>query len=48
MLPLADIATVDEWRARTAAVLAELPDDMVEYKGLSTYRNRAVRWLRSR
>ena len=48
MLPLADIATVEEWRARTAAVLAELPDDMVEYKGLSLYRDRAVRWLRSR
>jgi hypothetical protein len=48
MLPLADIATVDEWRARTAAVLAELPDDMVEYKGLSPYRDRAVTWLRSR
>ncbi|WP_396932239.1 heme-dependent oxidative N-demethylase family protein [Mycolicibacterium sp.] len=48
MLPLADIATVDEWRTRTAAVLAELPDDMAEYKGLSTYRDRAVSWLRSR
>jgi hypothetical protein len=48
MLPLADIATVDEWRARTAAVLAELPDDMAEYKGLNAYRDRAVRWLRSR
>ncbi|SBS79187.1 conserved hypothetical protein [uncultured Mycobacterium sp.] len=48
MLPLADIAAVDEWRARTAAVLAELPDDMAEYKGLSAYRDRAVRWLRSR
>lgn len=48
MLPLADIATVDEWRTRTAAVLAELPDDMVEYKGLSTYRDRAVSWLDSR
>jgi hypothetical protein len=48
MLPLADIATVDEWRTRTAAVLAELPDDMVEYKGLSPYRDRAVSWLRSR
>ncbi|PND58224.1 hypothetical protein CRM90_08285 [Mycobacterium sp. ENV421] len=48
MLPLADIATVDEWRVRTAAVLAELPDDMVDYKGLSPYRDRAVTWLRSR
>lgn len=48
MLPLIDIASVDEWRSRTAAVLAELPDDMVDYKGLSPYRDRAVTWLRSR
>ncbi|AKK30443.1 DUF3445 domain-containing protein [Mycobacterium sp. EPa45] len=47
MLPLADIATVEEWRTRTAAVLAELPDDMVEYKGLAGYRDRAVSWLSS-
>ena len=45
MLPLADIATVDEWRTRTAAVLAELPDDMAEYKGLLPFRDRAVAWL---
>lgn len=45
MLPLADIATVEQWRTRTAAVLAELPDDMVEYKGLTPYRDRAVAWL---
>lgn len=48
MLPLADIATVDQWRVRTAAVLAELPYDMVEYKGLAAYRDRAVSWLLSR
>jgi len=45
MLPLADIATVEQWRTRTAAVLAELPDDMAEYKGLTSYRDRAVAWL---
>jgi hypothetical protein len=48
MLPLADIANVEEWRSRTAAVLAELPDDMVEYKGLNAFRDRAVAWLLSR
>ncbi len=47
MLPLADLCTVEQWRVRTAAVLAELPDDMVDYKGLSSYRDRAVSWLRS-
>ena len=48
MLPLADIATVPPWRERMAAVLAELPDDMAEYKGLSPFRDRAVSWLRAR
>ncbi|MGY4709878.1 heme-dependent oxidative N-demethylase family protein [Mycolicibacterium sp. CBM1] len=47
MLPLCDVATVEEWRARTAAVLAELPEDMAEYKGLSAYRDRAVAWLQA-
>ena len=46
MLPLADIATVDDWRVRAAAVLAELPDDIADYKGIIGYRDRAVRWLR--
>ena len=48
LLPLADVATVEQWRVRTAAVLAELPDDMVEYKGLAAYRDRAVSWLQAR
>ncbi len=48
MLPLADVATVEQWRVRTAAVLAELPDAMVEYKGLAAYRDRAVSWLQAR
>ena len=47
MLPLADVATVDEWRIRMASVLAELPDDIAGYKGIIGYRDRAVSWLRS-
>ncbi|KAA0112414.1 DUF3445 domain-containing protein [Mycolicibacterium sp. P1-5] len=47
MLPLADVASIEQWRTRTAAVLAELPDDMAEYKGLASYRDRAVSWLQS-
>lgn len=47
MLPLADIARVEPWRLRTAAVLAELPDDVAEYKGLAPYRDRVVTWLRT-
>lgn len=48
MLPLADLVTVEPWRARMAMVLAELPDDMADYKGVITYRDRAVQWLAAR
>ncbi len=48
MLPFADLATVEPWRRRAAAVLAELPEDMAEYKGFISYRDRAVAWLNSR
>ncbi|MFT4042599.1 MAG: DUF3445 domain-containing protein [Gordonia sp. (in: high G+C Gram-positive bacteria)] len=46
LLPLDELATVEAWRVRTAEVLAELPDDMAEYKGIGKYRNRAAQWLR--
>jgi hypothetical protein len=45
LLPLRELATVPEWRARLAAVLAELPDDMADYKGLTRFRAAAVDWL---
>lgn len=45
MLPLEQLATVESWRVRTAAALAELPDDMAEYKGIVKYRDRAAAWL---
>ncbi|MDG4667728.1 DUF3445 domain-containing protein [Mycobacterium sp. 236(2023)] len=47
MLPLADLATFEPWRDRAVAVLAELPDDMADYKGIIAYRDRAVEWLRN-
>ncbi|MGE2835058.1 heme-dependent oxidative N-demethylase family protein [Mycobacterium sp. SMC-4] len=47
LLPLADLALHEPWRQRTAAVLADLPDDMAEYKGIIGYRDRAVAWLRN-
>lgn len=46
MLPLEELATVAQWRLRTAEVLAELPADMADYKGIIKYRDRAARWLR--
>ncbi|MGK2883015.1 MAG: heme-dependent oxidative N-demethylase family protein [Mycobacterium sp.] len=45
MIPLADLATVEPWRVRTATVLAELPEDMADYKGVISYRDRAIDWL---
>jgi dimethylamine monooxygenase subunit A len=47
MLPLADLATFEPWRARAEMVLAELPDDMADYKGIISYRDRAVQWLQA-
>ncbi|WP_308298701.1 DUF3445 domain-containing protein [Streptomyces sp. GESEQ-35] len=47
MLSLAELAQVPAWRARFGHVLAELPDDMAEYKGLARFRRRAADWLLS-
>ncbi|MGK5113893.1 MULTISPECIES: heme-dependent oxidative N-demethylase family protein [unclassified Geodermatophilus] len=47
LLSLRDLAAVPEWRSRFAAVLAELPDDMADYKGLTRFRAAAVDWLRT-
>ncbi|OAN38781.1 heme-dependent oxidative N-demethylase family protein [Mycolicibacterium iranicum] len=47
MLPLVDLASYEPWRVRTAAVLAELPDDMADYKGIIAYRDRVVSWLQN-
>lgn len=47
LLSLRDLAGVPEWRHRFAAVLAELPEDMAEYKGISRYRSAAADWLAS-
>ncbi len=46
MLPLEVIAEVEPWRARFTSVLEELPEDMADYKGFISYRDRAVEWLR--
>lgn len=45
LLPLSDIARVPVWRERMGRVLAELPEDMAEYKGISRYRKTASDWL---
>jgi dimethylamine monooxygenase subunit A len=45
MLALQQLATVEPWRVRAAAALAELPDDMADYKGIIKYKERAAAWL---
>lgn len=45
---LAEIAAVPAWRERLGAVLAELPQDMANYKGISRYRDAASAWLLGR
>jgi dimethylamine monooxygenase subunit A len=45
MLSLRELATVPEWTARFGSVLRELPQDMVDYKGLTRYRDPAAAWL---
>jgi len=45
---LNNIASNSEWCARLASVLAGLPAELVDYKGLTYYRDLAVAWLRQR
>lgn len=45
LLPMHQLVLVPSWAHRTRAVLAELPDDMADYKGLIRYRHLVVQWL---
>jgi dimethylamine monooxygenase subunit A len=47
-LSLADVALVPAWASRLAAVLAELPQDMADYKGIADLRSHVIAWLRQR
>ncbi|MEO5875279.1 MAG: DUF3445 domain-containing protein, partial [Streptosporangiaceae bacterium] len=38
LAPLTEVARIPQWRHRFGRVLAELPQDMAEYKGLVRYR----------
>jgi dimethylamine monooxygenase subunit A len=48
LLSLAELAQVPAWRERFGRVLAELPEDMADYKGLARYRRTASEWLLDR
>ncbi len=45
MLPLEEVVLIPEWAQRTRDVIAELPDDMADYKGIIRYRHLVVQWL---
>ncbi|MFT4288569.1 heme-dependent oxidative N-demethylase family protein [Nocardioides sp.] len=45
LMPLEALAQVEPWRERAAKVLAELPEDMADYKGIIKYKDRAAAWL---
>jgi dimethylamine monooxygenase subunit A len=47
LLPFQEVVAVPEWGRRLYRVLAELPQDMADYKGLTRTREPAVRWLAS-
>lgn len=45
LLSMNDLVTVPNWARRTHRVLRDLPDDLVDYKGFSRYRDTVVQWL---
>jgi dimethylamine monooxygenase subunit A len=48
LLSLEELVSVPAWAGRFAAVLAELPQDMADYKGLSRFRDAAAAWTAAR
>ena len=45
---LDEICTIPAWAQRLERVLGSLPQDLVDYKGLTRYRDMAVDWLAER
>lgn len=45
LLPMRELALVPAWREQFAAVLAELPDEMADYKGYGEIRPELLEWL---
>ena len=45
MIKLSELVTVPKWGRRLPRVLKTLPPELVDYKGLTRYRDTAVAWL---
>lgn len=45
LIKLGELATVPKWSRRLHRVLKTLPPELVDYKGLSRYRDTMVEWL---
>jgi len=45
LMSIGDIATIPKWARRLHRVLKTLPPELVDYKGLTRYRDTAVAWL---
>ncbi len=48
LVPLDELCNVPAWSRRLELVLGELPQDLVDYKGLTRYREMTVSWLSER
>jgi len=48
LISLDDLATHPEWAERFRRVLLSLPDEIIEYKGLTRFRDTIINWLGSR
>jgi len=45
LISLRELATVPKWAARLHRVLSTLPEELVDYKGITRYRKAAIDWL---
>jgi hypothetical protein len=48
LISLEELATIPKWSRRLHRVLQTLPPELVEYKGLSRFRDTAIAWLAQR
>ena len=46
LISLNELVTVPKWGRRLPRVLATLPDEIADYKGMTRYRQMAIDWLK--